>query len=126
DQASGVAAALEELRRGRREGNPYRLVVSDVQMPGDDGFDLARLVRDDSQLADIRIMLLTSGGQRGDGARCRELGVAAYLLKPVSRVELLESAMAVMDESRPIAKSEPALVTRHSIEDARPMLRILL
>jgi PAS domain S-box-containing protein len=126
DQASGVATALEELRRGRREGNPYRLLVSDVQMPGGDGFDLARKVRDDSQLADVRIMLLTSGGQRGDGARCRELGVAAYLLKPVSRVDLLESAMAVMDETRPAAGSQPPLVTRHSIEDTRRTLRILL
>ena len=126
DQASGVATALEELHQGRREGNPYRLLVSDVQMPGDDGFDLARMVRDDSQLADIRIMLLTSGGQRGDGARCRDLGVAAYLLKPVSRVDLLESAMSVMDESRPAAGSQPPLVTRHSIEDTRRTLRILL
>jgi PAS domain S-box-containing protein len=125
-EASDVDKALEALRQGRREGNPYQLLVSDVQMPGGDGFDLARIVRDDSELAGLAIMLLTSGGQRGDGARCREFGVSAYLLKPVSRVDLLESATAVMDESRQAAGSQPPLVTRHLIEETRRALSILL
>jgi two-component system sensor histidine kinase/response regulator len=125
-QASDAHQAVEELRQGRREGNPYRLLVSDVQMPNGDGFDLARMVRGDPEIADTKIMLLTSGGQRGDGARCRELRVSAYLLKPVARVDLLESAMAVMDESRQAAGVQLPLVTRHSIEETRRALRILL
>jgi two-component system, sensor histidine kinase and response regulator len=125
-EASDASQALEALRQGRREGNPYRLLVSDVQMPGGDGFELARVVRGDAELADIRIMLLTSAGLRGDGSRCHELGVAAYLHKPVSRVDLLEAAMAVMNESRQAAGSSPLLVTRHSIEDTRRTLRVLV
>src|SRR5437867_11285577 len=95
-------------------------------MPGRDGFDLAQEVRADPTLADTRIMLLTSGGQRGDGERCRELGVAAYLLKPVSRVDLLESAIAVMGETPAGGGTRASLVTRHSIQEAHRELHILL
>jgi two-component system sensor histidine kinase/response regulator len=123
---AGAAAALTALRSAAAAGRPFRLLVSDVHMPGRDGFDLARDVRGDPALADTRIMLLTSGGRRGDGERCRELGVAAYLLKPVSRVELLESASTVMAGPLKPETRTPALVTRHSIRETHRALSILL
>jgi len=122
----GAAEALDALRRAAGAGRPFRLLVSDVQMPQCDGFRLAREVRGDPRLADVRIILLTSGGERGDGERCRELGVAAYLLKPVSRVELLETAGTVMAGPATPAPGSPQLVTRHSIQEARRPLSILL
>ena len=85
-EAPGADAALEELQRASRSNVPYDLVLSDVLMPGQDGFDLTHAVRSDPALAATRIMLLTSAGRRGEGRRARELGVAAYLVKPVSRV----------------------------------------
>ncbi len=125
NEAPGMVAGLEELRRACRSDTPYDLVVSDVLMPERDGFDLARAVRSDPALVATQIMLLTSAGRRGEGQRAREMGVAAYLLKPVSRVELLEAVVAVLGGA--MGREVPGgLVTRHSIEEARRSLRVLL
>ena len=70
------------------------------------------------------IMMLTSAGQRGDAARCRELGLEGYLTKPVSQSELLDAVLRVAGSKRPEAK--PALVTRHSLREEGRSLRILL
>ena len=69
-------------------------------------------------------MMLTSAGQRGDAARCRELGLEGYLTKPVSQSELLDAVLRVAGPKRPAAK--PALVTRHSLREEGRSLRILL
>jgi CheY-like chemotaxis protein len=70
-------------------------------------------------------MMLTSGGQRGDAARCREVGISAYLTKPVRQVELREAILKVL--GMPNEKTQgQKLVTRHSLREARRQLRILL
>ena len=125
DEVQSVDEALAALRSAQRDAHPYRLLASDVNMPTRDGFDLARAVRDDPALADLRIMLLTSAGRPGDGDRCRELGVAAYLQKPVSQVELVESAVAAMADPL-VEGNDIPLVTRHAIEEARRPLHILV
>jgi len=123
EEAADAGEALSALRRARQAGTPYDLVVSDVQMPERDGFELAREIRGDPALRDTKVMLLTSGGQRGDGQRCRELGIAAYLHKPVSRVELMEAAVAALAGA---AAGTGQVITRHSIEESRRRLKILL
>ena len=70
-------------------------------------------------------MMLTSGGQRGDAARCREVGISAYLTKPVRQVELREAILKVLGMQKQKTK-RPKLVTRHSLREARRPLRILL
>jgi len=62
-----------------------------------DGFSLAREVKGDPKLAGAAIMMLTSAGQRGDGTRCRDLGISAYLTKPVSQSELREAIFRLFD-----------------------------
>jgi signal transduction histidine kinase/CheY-like chemotaxis protein len=124
DQAASADGAFTALQKARDEKRPYGLVVSDVRMPDRDGFDLARSIRGDSSLGDVRIMLLTSGGQQGDGERCRQLDVRAYLHKPVSPSDLLQSAHAVMGSTA--MSAAPPLITRYSIEETRRSLRILL
>ena len=91
----GVEAALDALRRGIRGGDPVRLVLSDVQMPEADGFELARAVNDDPVFGHPPIVLLTSGGLP-DAAMADAAGVAASLFKPVKHSELLETIQAVM------------------------------
>ena len=91
----GVNAALDELRRAIRSGDPVQLVLSDVQMPEADGFELARAVHDDPALGHPPIVLLTSGGLP-DAATADAAGVAASLFKPVKHSELLETIQAVM------------------------------
>jgi CheY-like chemotaxis protein len=58
------------------------LVLLDAQMPGTDGFSLIERVRQSAPLVGSVAIMLTSAGLRGDAARCRELGIGAYLSKP--------------------------------------------
>jgi len=69
--------------------------------------------------------MLTSAGLRGDAARCRELGISAYLVKPVRQSELLEAILLVLGQPSP-RMGHPELVTRHTIREARRKLRILV
>jgi two-component system, sensor histidine kinase and response regulator len=70
-------------------------------------------------------MMLSSAGQRGDAIRCRELGVAAYLTKPVRQGELLDGILIALG-TRAESKMSPELVTRHTLRETRNRLRILL
>ena len=63
-------------------------MLTDFQMPDADGFTLAEAIKKDPAIAGATVVMLTSAGQPGDAARCRELGIAAYLPKPIRRSEL--------------------------------------
>jgi CheY-like chemotaxis protein len=94
-------------------------------MPDMDGFTLVERIREHKDLSKITIMMLTSAGQPGDIARCRQLGIAAYLIKPIVRAQLLEAILKVLS-----AKVRPPLlprgVTRHGPYEGRRSLRLLL
>jgi len=79
------AGCIETSEGGRNE---TLLLLLDAQMPGMDGFSLMEKIRQDPEMPTAAVMMLTSGGQRGDAARCRELGISAYLTKPVRQWEL--------------------------------------
>jgi len=117
--------ALAALTAAREKGQPYRLYLVDCRMPGMDGFDLVAAIQDLHPAEPATVVMLTSAAQRGDAARCRELGVAAYLTKPVGEVELMEAVMAALFIPAP-AQGEPELITRHTLRQARRQLRILL
>lgn len=89
--ALDVDSACDELRRAKQLGRPIQLVLSDVQMPDADGFDLARALQQDSSLGHPVTILLTSGGHPGDHERLAKAGVADCLVKPVKHSELLET-----------------------------------
>jgi two-component system sensor histidine kinase/response regulator len=120
DEASTAAEGLAALRRVR-----YDLAILDVQMPDMDGFQLATAVRGEKKLAKTNLLMLTSAGQRGDGERCRELGIRGYLTKPISRSDLLEALGTVLAGS-PGETGTPDVVTRHTIAESRASLRVLL
>jgi two-component system, sensor histidine kinase and response regulator len=124
--AASGEEALSLLRRAAHAGRPYRLVLTDVHMPGMDGFDLVVKIRAAS-LSGLVIMMLTSGEQRGDMARCRELGISAYLTKPVRRADLRASIIAALGGSSaadaPIPEG-PALPA--ALANLEPGLNILL
>ena len=122
--ASG-AAALVALKEARAAGTPFALVLLDAHMPGMDGFTLAEQVKQQADLAEATIMMLTSGGQRGDAARCRELGIGAYLTKPVSQGELWEALIKALGKPAATAGASP-VITRHTLREGRPHLCILL
>ncbi len=123
EDATNVDQGLAALRRAVGAGTPHDLAVLDAQMPDRDGFDLAATVRAEPALQATKLLMLTSAGQRGDADRCRELGVRAYLTKPISRADLLEAIAAVLAGGEAAA---PEVITRHTIAEARASLRILL
>ncbi|HKV40355.1 MAG TPA: response regulator, partial [Blastocatellia bacterium] len=117
-------AALAALQSGKINGEGFRLVLVDGHMPHMDGFMLAERIKNTPALSGAVIMMLTSGGQPGEAARCRELGVAAYLTKPVKQSELLEAVLNLVGGPRRIAM--PAKVTQHVPSPDQQPLRILL
>ena len=124
-EASSGEEALSLLRRATVQGRPYRLMILDASLDGMTGFDLATCIRDDASLDDTQIIMLTSAGMHGDGQRCRGLGILGYLPKPIGRHELLRVAATVM-ESASAAIERGELITRHTIDEVREQLRILL
>jgi PAS domain S-box-containing protein len=113
----GGREALAELSAAREAGEPYRLILTDMHMPLMDGFALVEQIRNSPELSTATIMMLTSAGHRGDAARCQELGVSAYLLKPIRQSELREAVARVLGASR--QEGAIPLVTRFSLQDAR-------
>jgi PAS domain S-box-containing protein len=121
--AANAAHALAALRAAQASGKPFPLVLTDFQMPDADGFTLAGAIKSDPAIATAAVLMLTSAGSPGDAARCRALGIAAYLPKPVRHSELrsaILSALAV----QPADQHRPALVTRHSLRETRHTGRI--
>jgi signal transduction histidine kinase/DNA-binding response OmpR family regulator len=121
----GGLAAIAALERARATGKPFPLAIIDFQMPDLDGFGLAGRIKARPELGTTMIMMLSSVGNLGDGARCRELGVASYLTKPVRQSLLLEAMLSVLaTQERPLA--QPVVVTRHTINEAHRSMRILV
>ncbi len=94
--AAGAHDAMRLLREARDQGDAFRLVITDGQMPEVDGFTLAEWIKRDPTLAESVIMMLTSGDQHGSVARCERLGIAAYLLKPAKQSELFDAIMLTL------------------------------
>jgi PAS domain S-box-containing protein len=123
-EAEGGQRALELLEQSIRAANPFALILLDGQMSDLDGFAVAERIRQDRDLAGIVILLLTSGGRPGDAARCRRLGIAAYLTKPVKQSELLDAILLALGTTS--GPSAQPLVTRHSLRETQRKLHILL
>ena len=124
DEAATATEGLDAIRRAVQRKAPYDLAILDVQMPDMDGFTLAATVRKEKAIKRTNLLMLTSAGQRGDGERCRELGIRGYLTKPMSRADLLEALGTVLAETD--RTETPEVVTRHTIAESRRALRVLL
>ncbi|HXG12803.1 MAG TPA: PAS domain S-box protein [Gemmataceae bacterium] len=97
--AASGPAALAEMRRRAEAGEPFALVLLDSAMPEMDGFAVAAQVRRQPLLASTPLIMLTSAGQVGDVARCRELGISLYLTKPVKQTDLYRAIAATLGEA---------------------------
>ena len=86
--------ALSIVASARKRGAPIDLILLDANMPEMDGFAVAERIKSTSETANTTIMMLTSSGEYGDTARCRELGIASYLVKPVRQSELLNAIIS--------------------------------
>jgi len=119
--ASGETAIVEMLRAAH-DGMPFPLVILDGMMPEMDGFMVAEKIREHAELSGTTVMMLTSGMPANAVARCDELGVARYLIKPVTQAELLDAMLIAIGRT---AKMEPVSLSP-SIVRAATGLRILI
>jgi CheY-like chemotaxis protein len=120
--AESGSDALGLLTRAKQDGNTFRLALIDGHKPGMDGFELAEQIKHDPELSGASVMMLTSSEYHGDAVRCRKLGIAAYLVKPIRKSELLSAILTVL-ERQPV--SPPELVTQATLK-TRPSLRVLI
>ncbi len=119
--------ALAGLLAAHDANAPFDLILTDMHMPRMDGFSLVEEINKRPGLSTATIMMLTSGGQRGDAHRCAELGISAYLLKPVRKAELREAIARVLALKEQPAR--PRVFTRENLKGPGgnlPSLSILL
>jgi signal transduction histidine kinase/DNA-binding response OmpR family regulator len=110
------AEALKQLSAAWDAGEPYELILTDLNMPAMDGFTLVERIRERSNLSAATIMMLSSSGHRGDAARCQQLGMAAYLMKPIRQTELREAIARVLGARK--LDSPMPLITRYTLGSA--------
>ncbi|MEO8305432.1 MAG: response regulator [Betaproteobacteria bacterium] len=123
-EAEGGEEGLTELLEAKQSDVPYALVLLDHRMPGVDGFQVAERIFQDPTMSGTTILMLTSENRAGDVARGRALGLAAYLVKPVKKADLLEAIQDARGGAVPAAE-RPATKPRGIPAGAQP-LRILL
>ncbi len=83
--------ALDVMHASQQSKHPFDLVLVDANMPVMDGFSVAKAIKDDSTLGSAVIMMITSSDRQGEISRCKELGIAAHLIKPLKQSELFNS-----------------------------------
>jgi len=108
-----AAAAIVEIRRAAWGGEPYTLLLIDALMPEMDGFALIQEIRREADLAGSVIMMLTSVDQHGDADRCRNLGIAAYMVKPIRRTELHNAILIALHPEYRLNTHETKLLIPH-------------
>jgi two-component system sensor histidine kinase/response regulator len=111
-------AALAELQKAADAHTPFPLVILDAHMPVNDGFTVAENIKQNPALECTTIMMLSSGSQSGDTARCREVGITSYLTKPVRQSELLSAIRSALHRAQsevtaPVALPEVPFAPAH-------------
>ncbi|UVT15545.1 MAG: MASE1 domain-containing protein [Nitrospira sp.] len=126
--ASDGYEALTLLKGAAARGEPFDVAILDLQMPRMNGLELAQKIKSDPQLTAIPLVLLTSMGMRGQAEEAKQVGIAAYLTKPVHRTDLYDCLTMIVDrpaqaspdvlEVGAASRPRDVLVTRHVIKEA--------
>ncbi|MGB0037105.1 MAG: response regulator [Candidatus Acidiferrales bacterium] len=122
--AENGAKAMEALERARTDGNPFRLVLLDAHMPEMDGFEVTSRIKQNPELRDATVILLTSAGRREDLTRAKSQGAAVALAKPIKQSELWDAIVTVLHVPGR-QKIRPSAARRRARGCHRP-LRILV
>ena len=127
-EVEGAGLVLELMKSAASEGDPYRIVILDMQMPDVDGETLGAMIREDHALDGSALVMMTSMGGRGDAGRLEKAGFAAYLTKPVKQSQLYDCLSTVLNRGTDSARPTAArIITRHSLTDqAKHRIRVLL
>ncbi|MFO7606028.1 MAG: 7TM diverse intracellular signaling domain-containing protein [Desulfurivibrionaceae bacterium] len=116
--ASNGKAAMEMLGDAARAGNPFDLVILDMQSSEMDGESLGTAIKKDPLVSTSKLIMMTSKGKRGDAARLTAKGFSAYLTKPVTDSLLKKCLDRVLLDCQSMEYEDENLITRHSIAEA--------
>ena len=127
DRIAAIAAG-DELRHAQEARDPFEIAIIDMQMPDMDGEELGLRIKQDPDLADTILIMVSSMGARGDVARLKKIGFGAYLTKPIKQSQLYDclatTAKIWKEKKQP---QDATIVTRHSLADNKKQgIRILL
>lgn len=119
--AANSEDALDLLDQAKKEGDPFELMMLDVQMPGMDGFEFAEYLARNPGIYDGPTVIMTSSHSPDDARRCKELAIAGYLTKPVRRSQLLEEINSVLGMKKAQEKGINAASVSDMPTPSRPM-----
>ena len=127
-EALNGSQAIEELRRAHEMKDPFEIAIIDMQMPDKSGEELGRQIKADTTLATTILIMVSSMGTRGDAARLKSIGFAAYLTKPIKQSQLYDCLGATVGMFKEKDRSHDAtIITRYSLaDDKKRRVRILL
>jgi signal transduction histidine kinase/DNA-binding response OmpR family regulator len=120
------AAAIGALTAAAASGRPFDLVLLDANMPEMDGFEVAAQIAMRPALHGATVMMLSSSGEREDQVRCRDVGIVAYLTKPVYAADLLAAIDRAIRPPPPRSGPRQAKAGDLSIGARGRQVRILL
>ena len=127
--AASATEAMLLLKQAVADGQPFRLIISDVNMPDVDGFMLAQQIRDCAEIKNTPLIMLTSGGRTGDSAKRRELSISASLMKPAKQSELFDVVTLFIQQNPAHSRVAPTVElpdTEQDAETTRRPIKILL
>jgi two-component system sensor histidine kinase/response regulator len=120
----GGALALATLKKSVRADKPFAVVLLDGHMPDMDGFTVAERISQDRRYAGVKLVMLTSAGQPEDVARCRRLGISAYLTKPIKQSELFDVIVSAIGQ--PVGERPRAPQRRTRSQHGQRSLQVLV
>ncbi len=128
EAVSSGAEAIKALKEASHAGNPYKVLLLDMQMPGMDGEHTTIIIKNTPEISDIFIIILTSLGSRGDAVHLKEIGCEGYLVKPVKQSLLLDIITATVTAGETMKETESRpMITRYTITERKLQnVRILL
>lgn len=98
DSVSSGEEALARLRECAANNNPYEIALLDYMMPGMDGMELARLIKQDATIANTLLVMLTSVGRMGEAEKAKRSGIDNYLTKPVRQSTLYNTLLTTLNQ----------------------------
>jgi two-component system sensor histidine kinase/response regulator len=114
------AEAIQVLKRIVQQENFFDLVLLDMHMPEMDGEETLRVIKDNPEIRDVPVVILTSIGERGDVARLEALGCAGYMTKPIKQSQLFDTIVTVLSQKKADTKEKPMpIVTRYIITEQK-------
>jgi len=126
-EACDGPSALAILKEAAQAREPFAAALLDMHMPGMDGAELGRRIKNDPDIKSTRLVMLTSLGRRGDAEALAGVGFSGYLPKPIRPALLRKCLALVMGREEPSTGFDQALITRHTVaETARRRLRVLV